>query len=69
MEWVKATTTPQEGDEGASDDVLVQMSDGTMDVAFYDYAEEAWFFRCGFLAEGQYTKITHWRPLPEGPKD
>jgi hypothetical protein len=67
MGWSPVTTLPAEGDEGGSDDVLAQFADGTMEVAFFDYAEQGWCDRWGHaFAPGS---VTHWRPLPDGPKD
>lgn len=58
---------PPEGDEGGSDDVLVQRDDGTHQVAYYDYAAESWVDRWGF--ELASSTITHWRELPESAQD
>ena len=47
--WRRADVDlPEEEDEGGSDDVLVLLSDDTMDVAYYDYAGNVWCDRYGF---------------------
>lgn len=57
---------PKEGDEGASDDVLVMMADNTMQVAYYDYIARQWSDRWGFFFLPD--NVVFWRPLPSGPE-
>lgn len=50
---------PEEGDEGASDDVLVLLDDDTMDVAYYDFVAGQWLDRYGM----SIPEVVKWRPL------
>ena len=64
-EWkCAAVELPKELDECSSDDVLVLLSDDTMDVAYYDFTANSWFDRYGMEMP---EPVTHWDWLPALP--
>lgn len=69
--YTAAYAIPGEHAEGRSDDVLCLLDDGTMVVAWYDHDDDLWIasYRdcCINMASGRH--VTHWRKLPEGPKN
>ena len=50
---------------------LVRLSNGTMRVAHYGYKEYDWWIDSHdcVLSKKHYTEVTHWRQLPEQPKE
>lgn len=50
---------PMKGKSGQSDDVLVRLYNGRMDIDSYNFGYEEW--------EVDDKYITHWMPLPQAP--